>query len=92
MLITSMQACCHRDSINLRQKLKSRTNNTGNKGNSSVTPLQVEAVNTIADHHLLFNLAKKHGGSMVYPNELEKLNSMIMQQDDVKTITYSEKN
>jgi hypothetical protein len=61
------------------------------RGEFSVTALQVEAVNTIADHHLLFNLAKKHGGTMVYPNELEKLNTMLQQREDIKTVTYSEK-
>jgi len=61
------------------------------RGEFSVSALQIENVNTIADHRLLYNLAKKHGGSMVYPNELEKLNDILEKRDDIKTVSYSEK-
>ncbi|MBI2269884.1 MAG: hypothetical protein HYU69_05935 [Bacteroidetes bacterium] len=60
-------------------------------GEFSVTAQQVETVNTIADHHLLFNMAKKHGGEMIYPNELGKLNTILQQREDIKTVVYSEK-
>lgn len=60
------------------------------RGEFSVTALQVEIVNTIADHHLLFNLAKKHGGSMVYPNELDKLKTILLQREDIKTVVFTE--
>ncbi len=61
------------------------------KGVFSVTALQVELVNTIADHHLLYNLAHRHGGSMVYPKELEKLNALVQQREDIKTVAYTTK-
>jgi len=61
------------------------------QGEFSISPLQVEAINTIADHHLLFNLAKKHGGKMVYPNELDKLTTLLQQREDIKTVVYTEK-
>lgn len=61
------------------------------RGEFSVTALQVESVNTIADHHLLFNLAKKHGGSMVYPRQLEELGKLLGQREDIKIVSYTEK-
>lgn len=60
-------------------------------GEFTVTGIQVESVNTTADHQLLYNLANKHGGSMVMPAELEKLKELLKKRDDIKTVSYSEK-
>ena len=60
-------------------------------GQFSVTALQVESSNTTADHQLLYSLAKKHGGEMVYTSELKKLAAMINEREDVKAISYTEK-
>jgi len=59
-------------------------------GEFSVSPLQVEAINTIADHHLLNNIARKHGGEMIYPNELNKLIPLLEKRNDIKTVSYTE--
>ncbi len=61
------------------------------RGEFSVSALQVELTNTIADHQLLYSLAKKHSGEMVYPNDMEKLSSKLNSRDDIKSVSYSEK-
>ncbi len=60
-------------------------------GEFSISPLQVELTNTVADHQLLYSLAKKHDGEMVYPNELEKLTQKLNTREDIKSVSYSEK-
>ena len=60
-------------------------------GEYSVSALQVELTNTVADHQLLYSLAKKHDGEMVYPNDLEKLAEKLNARDDIKSVSYSEK-
>ena len=61
------------------------------KGSFSVSALQVELINTVADHQMLFSLAKKHNGEMVYPNQLEKLVADLNKRDDIKSVSYTEK-
>ena len=60
-------------------------------GKFSVSALQIELTNTTADHQLLFTLAKKHNGEMVYPKDLDKLVNKLNSRDDIKPISYSEK-
>lgn len=61
------------------------------RGEFSVSPLMVEAANTVADHQLLYALAKKHGGDMLYPRELSKLEKLLTSREDIKTVSYTEK-
>lgn len=60
------------------------------RGQFSVSALQVELTNTIADHQLLFSLSKKHDGEMVYPNELEKLADQLNSRTDIKSVSYTQ--
>jgi hypothetical protein len=60
-------------------------------GEYSVSALQIELTNTVADHQLLYSLAKKHDGEMVYPNDLEKLAEKLNARDDIKSVSFSEK-
>ena len=60
------------------------------RGKFSVSALQVELTNTIADHQLLYSLAKKHNGEMVYSNELEKLAEQLNSRTDIKSVSYSQ--
>jgi hypothetical protein len=57
----------------------------------SVSALQVESNETIANHSLLFSLAKDHGGAMVYPKNLNDLAKMIASRDDIKSVSYEHK-
>ena len=61
------------------------------RGEFSVNALQVELVNTIADHQMLYSLAKKHDGEMVYPTELEQLAENLNNRDDIKSVSYFQK-
>ena len=61
------------------------------KGEFSVSPIQVEFVNTVADHQLLYNLARKHDGSMVYASNLADLLGLIGDRDDIKSVSYTQK-
>jgi hypothetical protein len=60
------------------------------RGEFSVSALQVELTNTIADHQLLYSLSKKHDGEMVYPNELEKLADKLNSRTDIKSVSYTQ--
>ncbi len=60
-------------------------------GEFTVSALNIEKTNTIADHNLLYNLALKRGGEMVYPDQLDDLLEMIKTREDIKTISYTQK-
>jgi hypothetical protein len=65
--------------------------NVGNKiftqkGEFVIAPLQIETTNTIADHQLLYSLAKKSGGELIYPNQLNKLAQLLTSRKDIKPI------
>ena len=61
----------------------------GSEGQFSVSALQVEQNETVADHQLLFALSHKTGGEMYYPNQLDALAKALDQRDDIKTVSYS---
>ncbi|MCD4665305.1 MAG: hypothetical protein K8R68_08530, partial [Bacteroidales bacterium] len=60
-------------------------------GEFTVSPLNIEKINSIADHNLLYNLAKRRGGEMVYPGQLDELFEKINSREDIKTISYTKK-
>ena len=59
------------------------------EGEFRVFALQVEQNETVADHSMLFNLAKKNGGEMYYPDQLKQLSETLLNRTDLKTVTYS---
>ncbi len=59
------------------------------EGQFSVSALQVEQNETVADHQLLYALAHKTGGEMYYPDQLDALAKALDQRDDIKTVSYS---
>ncbi|MBL0048451.1 MAG: hypothetical protein IPP32_10195 [Bacteroidetes bacterium] len=61
------------------------------RGIFTVSPLVVESINTTADHQLLYNLAQQHNGAMYYPSNLEALQNKLLQREDIKPVSYSEK-
>lgn len=61
------------------------------RGEFSISPLQVELTNTTADHQLLYSLAQKHGGEMIYPSGMDKLSDKLNAREDIKTVSYSQK-
>lgn len=60
-------------------------------GQFSVTAIDLEALNTVADHHLLFQLADGSGGKMVYPSDLDLLAENILAREDIRPVTYTRK-
>jgi ATP-dependent Zn protease len=61
------------------------------RGEFSITALQIELVNTVADHQLLFSLTKKHDGELLYPNQLDELAAKLIARNDIKSVSFSEK-
>jgi len=60
-------------------------------GQFSVSAIDLEALNTVADHHLLFQLADGSGGKMVYPSDMDLLAENILARDDIRPVTWSRK-
>lgn len=56
----------------------------------TVSPLNIEAVNTVADHNLLFQLAENSGGRMFYPDQMNELVKEITERDDIRPIIYTQ--
>lgn len=59
------------------------------QGSFTVTPLQLETLQTIANHQLLHTLAQKSGGQVVYPGQIDSLVNYIKQQPNIKPVQYS---
>ena len=60
-------------------------------GEFIISALNIETVNTIADHNLLFRLAKSKDGEMVYPSQMNDIFDLINEREDIKTIVYTQK-
>lgn len=58
------------------------------KGEFVIEELQLEALNAVADHNLLYQLATNTGARLYYPNQLEQLEQDILKAD-YKDIIYS---
>ncbi|HQI71081.1 MAG TPA: hypothetical protein PLT47_10050 [Bacteroidales bacterium] len=56
-----------------------------------VVPVNVESLNLIADHQLMFSLAQKNNGKMLYPGQLSQVPDLLKARDDVKSVTYTKK-
>lgn len=50
-----------------------------------------EKINTVANHQLLYQIAKQSGGKLFYKNQLDLLEKEILSSDSIKAITYSHK-
>ena len=59
-------------------------------GEFSVSPVLIEYANAVANHQLLFNLADKNGGEMVFPNQLDELYEAIMSREDLLPIRHTQ--
>ncbi|WP_026463228.1 VWA domain-containing protein [Adhaeribacter aquaticus] len=61
------------------------------KGEFVVQELQLETINSLADHDLLHQLAQKTGSHLYYPTQLEQLQQDLLKAD-YKNIIYSNEN
>lgn len=57
-------------------------------GQLSVSPMELEATNTVADHHLLYQLSERTGGKLYYPNQLDKLTEQLLNDTQIKPVLY----
>ena len=60
-------------------------------GMFTVMTLNVESMNTVANHVLLNNMANRHKGKMVYPDQMEDIVKFLAARDDLKTVAYTQK-
>lgn len=60
-------------------------------GKFSVAALNIENLNTIADHNLLHQMADLSGGKMIFKGQWEQLAQSINERDDLRPIMYSQK-
>jgi hypothetical protein len=57
-------------------------------GQFNVKSINLESVNPVADHHLLYLLSKQNGGKLFYPNQLDKLKDDLMNQTEIKPVLH----
>ncbi|HPG33490.1 MAG: hypothetical protein H6541_05565 [Lentimicrobiaceae bacterium] len=60
-------------------------------GSYTITALNLEDMNTIANHRLLNSMASVSGGKSVYPDEIGQLAALLKGRADVKPVTYVRK-
>jgi hypothetical protein len=60
-------------------------------GEFAVLPVNLESLNTIADHGLLYRIAKDHSGRTVSPHELGALSRELLNRKDIKPVFYFQK-
>lgn len=58
------------------------------EGAFSIKALQIEALQTQANHKILYQLAEKTGGKVFYPNELGQLKELLINKEDIKPTLY----
>jgi hypothetical protein len=71
--------------------VKTGKNTYTKKGEFIIIPLNLEFLNSVADHNLLFRIAKAHDGDMFYPGDLPKLLKKIMEREDIRPVSYTQK-
>lgn len=57
-------------------------------GSFSIKTLVAEAMQSAANHQLLYALAKQTGGEMILPERLNQLPDLIKKNENIKTIAY----
>lgn len=60
-------------------------------GQFSVSSIDLESLNTIADHNLLFQLAKENQGDFYLPDQLDQLTEDLLKREEIKPVTYTRK-
>lgn len=60
-------------------------------GQFSVSPIDLEALSLVADHHLMSQLARENGGKMYYPGQLDALADDLLKREDIRPVIYARK-
>ncbi len=58
-------------------------------GGFFVQPMQAEYMQTRANHSLLADIATESGGSMVFPNEYDKLTQIIRENQNIVSVSHT---
>lgn len=58
------------------------------KGIFAIKALQIEALETKANHKMLNQIASKTNGKLYYPNEIQYLQTLLLNKEDIKPILY----
>ena len=61
------------------------------RGSFFVNALTAEFQQTLANHHLLYELANQTGGKMYLPGQLAKLQDELYKGDQLKTLSYEDR-
>lgn len=61
------------------------------KGEFSISPIQLETTNTIADHRLLNQFAKENNGEMIFPEQLNSIGDLIRAKKEIVPVSYESK-
>jgi hypothetical protein len=59
-------------------------------GRFTVSPLNIEGLQTVANHQLLFQLADNNQGQMFYPNQWDDLLAELNSRNDIRPVLYSQ--
>ncbi|NNC86672.1 MAG: hypothetical protein HKN75_11380 [Bacteroidia bacterium] len=57
-------------------------------GEFSISALQLETAVTVADHTWMQQIANETGGELLYPSQINQLNSLITSREDIVPVTY----
>jgi hypothetical protein len=60
-------------------------------GQFSVSALDLESLNTIADHNVLFQLAQENQGALYNRDQLDDLGEELLKREDIRPVTYARK-
>lgn len=71
-------------------KVKSGNDFFVKKGSFAIKEVVVEKINTVANHHLLYQLSNRTDGELYYPNELDQLKMNLLKNERIKPVTYSQ--
>jgi hypothetical protein len=57
-------------------------------GKFTIAPLQLELLNPVANHQLLYQISSETGAELFYHNQLEALEKSISENQNIKPILY----
>lgn len=57
-------------------------------GTFHISTQNLEAINLVADHNLLFNISEQTSGKMLYPNQIDNLKELLNKRKDIKPLIH----
>jgi hypothetical protein len=61
------------------------------QGRFSVLALNLEGLQTSANHNLIFQVAQNTGGELYFKDQWDQLSEALLQRDDIKPVLYAQK-